>query len=975
MIKAIVIIINRSFKQGMSEDALYEATRGNWAKINAEKKRADYAVAIANGVIKAVYHIEKWEDASENRQRFTGSNAEDMGKYIGRNVGKKKQGDQDPTYFTDDLDEFVEGGGFQGIKVVEKQHALQAFDYIKDKGVKEESYGIFSVSERSKAKSKAVVHEEFLYAVKDTIRIAYLYAIGQKSDEQGDFSEKQINMFDAKMDHIGDHWQSIRAGHRLQKLGFEIRNFDEIKEEVIMSKNSDSYLNLLLQFKQIIFFGPPGTGKTFGAIELVKELFDVETGKELQEMHTDRQSKESLVEGGDLLKQVRHRWNIVQFHPSYNYEDFVYGINVSASGTSVIYEAKNRIFGEMCRKAGEEYKKAKEEGREPKKYALIIDEINRANVSAVLGELIYALEYRGKEIKISYSGTLTIPKNLYIIGTMNTADRTIGQIDYAVRRRFAFVHCPPVESVIKEQIGKGKANEESIKFFRAVDKIFDEYTSQDFDKQDVRIGHSYFLARGNELANKIIYQVIPILREYVKDGVLTESAAGIIEEIAKDAEELTDEPNLPPRKGELWFRWKHEDDDKYTFTEMAGHLAREVIADFIEKNSDKDIEYFETEFESIKLGSHLRVVSLEEGERADANNETKRYFTKDKYHIKLNNSKKVIISADWETRANDKTEAPKWRNFKDKMAEHGYSIGQCYIVSIGENERRSWRYCEEFGFIAAGGSENYHKVMKNLKKGDIVFAYLADDGVKDLELDKGVICYGEVISEAKLVSDFEIPKGGLLADCTLNGSQTYQDKFHLAFNEPGNEYPDMAVGVEWLADSLKKTFKVLNVPQGGSGGYIRNFPAEDIVKLKEKFNLDDKESGPKSFRWKYQNGAYTSPLGVGHTAREVITHFINKRLDEDVDKDIEYFKTEFESLRFGSEHPCIMSLEEGKRVNKDKKKKFYFIEHPVSLKNGEIIVISNQWGATRSYKVQWEEFKDKMAELGYSITVADESNK
>ncbi|MGU9951807.1 MAG: hypothetical protein ACNYPH_05830 [Gammaproteobacteria bacterium WSBS_2016_MAG_OTU1] len=121
---------------------------------------------------------------------------------------------------------------------------------------------------------------------------------------------------------------------------------------------------------------------------------------------------------------------------------------------------------------------------------------------------------------------------------MNTADRTIGQIDYAVRRRFAFVHCPPKESVIKEQIGKDKANEESIKFFRAVDKIFDEYTSQDFDKQDVRIGHSYFLAKGNELANNIIYQVIPILQEYVKDGVLTSGAKESIYEIEESAKKL-----------------------------------------------------------------------------------------------------------------------------------------------------------------------------------------------------------------------------------------------------------------------------------------------------------------------------------------------------------------------------------------------------------------------------------------------------
>ena len=292
---------------------------------------------------------------------------------------------------------------------------------------------------------------------------------------------------------------------------------------------------LLKQFHQIILYGPPGTGKTYTAKKLLEKLFDIADVKELQ----------------------GNRWDIVQFHPSYNYEDFVRGIQVKTRGAKVeyttlhrnqptletqktdggqvVYETINRIFGEMCERATDDSNND---------YALIIDEINRANVSAVLGELIYALEYRGEPVKTPYLGDIIIPPNLYIIGTMNTADRTIGQIDYAVRRRFAFVPCPPDRSIIND-------NDVEL-LFKRVNDIFDnnEYMSSDFDAADVRIGHSYFLPKKDndsqqtreqkhkQIAQKIIWQVIPILREYVKDGVLAKAAESEINDIEEDAKDL-----------------------------------------------------------------------------------------------------------------------------------------------------------------------------------------------------------------------------------------------------------------------------------------------------------------------------------------------------------------------------------------------------------------------------------------------------
>lgn len=171
-----------------------------------------------------------------------------------------------------------------------------------------------------------------------------------------------------------------------------------------------------------------------------------------------------------------------------------------------------------------------------KDYVLIIDEINRANLSSVLGELIYALEYRGEEVESIYevdgSNKLILPPNLYIIGTMNTADRSVGHIDYAIRRRFAFVHVSP----------KDLTAELGVKFHKILfDKValmfqYDTNLSKEFDAEDVQLGHSYFIDKsedGGSMDVRLEYEIKPILREYIKDGIL------VGEGIADSIESLT----------------------------------------------------------------------------------------------------------------------------------------------------------------------------------------------------------------------------------------------------------------------------------------------------------------------------------------------------------------------------------------------------------------------------------------------------
>jgi len=158
-------------------------------------------------------------------------------------------------------------------------------------------------------------------------------------------------------------------------------------------------------------------------------------------------------------------------------------------------------------------------GEEANKYILIIDEINRANLSSVLGELIYALEYRDEAVESMYeldgNREIILPSNLYIIGTMNTADRSVGHIDYAIRRRFAFeTILPSIDEIV---LNEGK------ELFQKVEEIFKD-KSPEFDKNDVMLGHSYFIANDkNELEEKLNYQIKPLLQEYLKDGILIDS--------------------------------------------------------------------------------------------------------------------------------------------------------------------------------------------------------------------------------------------------------------------------------------------------------------------------------------------------------------------------------------------------------------------------------------------------------------------
>ncbi|REH00989.1 AAA family ATPase [Flavobacterium aquicola] len=247
----------------------------------------------------------------------------------------------------------------------------------------------------------------------------------------------------------------------------------------------------------------------------------------------------------------RGEYKIIQFHPSYSYEDFVRGISAKTnSDNKVFYKVEDRILMEFAKEAFDNSKS---------KYVLILDEINRANLPSVLGELIYALEYRYnheknnlKEASVESlydtseddqepNRTLLLPNNLYIIGTMNTSDRSVGHIDYAIRRRFAFVDVlPDIEPI--RPAGLNKFKDVCELFIEEYDTVdwknpkfkASKHLSPEFKPEDVMIGHSYFITKekdeaGNPLDEikqirlKLKYEIVPILKEYVKDGILKQS--------------------------------------------------------------------------------------------------------------------------------------------------------------------------------------------------------------------------------------------------------------------------------------------------------------------------------------------------------------------------------------------------------------------------------------------------------------------
>ncbi len=310
-----------------------------------------------------------------------------------------------------------------------------------------------------------------------------------------EFFKRQIGtLFKLTKDEFDTIMELINEENKPQTEKFEAYTRENFLEEVFFDEEKYDEIASILDYKKnIILQGAPGVGKTFVAKRLAYSIME--------------KKDDSKVE-------------VVQFHQNYSYEDFIQGYRPNEKGQ---FELKNGIFYEFCLKAQRDSNN---------KYYFIIDEINRGNLSKIFGELMMLIECdkRGEDYKISLTyrqedEKFYIPENLYIIGTMNTADRSLAMVDYALRRRFSFIELEPaflLESFRIHLINHGIDEEYIDKVIEGMETL-NEVIAQDMKNlgKGYCIGHSYFC--GELLKNEsseawysriIKFEIKPLLYEY-----------------------------------------------------------------------------------------------------------------------------------------------------------------------------------------------------------------------------------------------------------------------------------------------------------------------------------------------------------------------------------------------------------------------------------------------------------------------------
>lgn len=240
----------------------------------------------------------------------------------------------------------------------------------------------------------------------------------------------------------------------------------------------ESWVRAIHRKGQAIIYGPPGTGKTYVAERLAKHL----------------------VGGGDGIIEL------VQFHPAYAYEDFIQGIRPKPDEDgNLSYPLIPGRLLEFCEIAS---------GGEGT-CVLIVDEINRANLSRVFGELMYLLEYRDAEIPLASGGNFGIPSNVRIIGTMNTADRSIALVDHALRRRFAFLPLYPDFNILRLFHGRENTGFNVDPLIRVIERL-----NRQINDPNYSVGITYFLRPdiAQQLEDIWRMEIVPYLEEYFFDS-------------------------------------------------------------------------------------------------------------------------------------------------------------------------------------------------------------------------------------------------------------------------------------------------------------------------------------------------------------------------------------------------------------------------------------------------------------------------
>ena len=307
-----------------------------------------------------------------------------------------------------------------------------------------------------------------------------------------------INNSDLKNEFIEDEDDYKKALNKVETSYNKLYCQNEDDKAVMQNQelqDSDTPQPVPHPLNQILF-GPPGTGKTYNTVNLALDIVCPEFApREKKDREAAREEYQKQLQDGHIV--------FTTFHQSMSYEDFIEGIKPRTINGNVTYEVKPGIFKELCHSANI---------KPGQNYVMIIDEINRGNVANIFGELISlieddkrlgASEELGAELPYSHD-IFSVPKNVYIIGTMNTADRSVEALDSALRRRFTFKEMMPKAELVPEENN-----------VRSIFKIINQRIEVLKDREH-QIGHSYFMGVNSEEGLKaVIYdKIIPLLQEY-----------------------------------------------------------------------------------------------------------------------------------------------------------------------------------------------------------------------------------------------------------------------------------------------------------------------------------------------------------------------------------------------------------------------------------------------------------------------------
>jgi 5-methylcytosine-specific restriction protein B len=295
--------------------------------------------------------------------------------------------------------------------------------------------------------------------------------------------------------------------------------------------------SILRRKGQAVLYGPPGTGKTYRALAVANELAARHT---FRKSFADLTSSESsaLVDGDSLVR-------ICTFHPGWGYEDFIEGLRPATINGQMVFEPRDGIFKRLCVDA------AKQPNRH---FFLVVDEINRGDLPRIFGELITAIEYdkRDRQIKLPVTGSsFAVPRNVFLIGTMNTADRSISLIDTALRRRFGFVELMPDSALLAGRKAGGLLLGA---WLDALNTRLRRHLKR--DARNLQIGHAYLMpprpiTSVAEFGRVLRDDIIPLLEEYCYDdfGALKEILGGELVDV--EAGRIREEIFGTNREGDL----------------------------------------------------------------------------------------------------------------------------------------------------------------------------------------------------------------------------------------------------------------------------------------------------------------------------------------------------------------------------------------------------------------------------------------